>query len=187
MKPFRQPAKQFHKLKFWHRYLRSRRQHAIPTPVDRLDAAWRTLAATEDYRLHSDYLLRGATHNGYDRKPLPPLAQLFDYVEAGLYPPPELLLTLWEAWFGYMQAEGKLENAFFGPPVPKAGNYAARALAARKKVGVRIALYDGIKASKSKKAIARDLKSEYGTSFETALRTQPLEFDWADYNSKPEK
>lgn len=57
-----------------------------------------------------------------------PLAVLFLCIEMGYYPPPELLLVLHEAWQAYLQNSGKLtlEEAFLGPPKPKAGNHAMR-------------------------------------------------------------
>jgi hypothetical protein len=57
-----------------------------------------------------------------------PIEALAAYVESGLYPPPELLLVLRTTFESYIGARGEidLEEAFFGPPKRKAGNYAAR-------------------------------------------------------------
>ena len=56
------------------------------------------------------------------------LSSIFYYLEFGFYPPPELLLLLHERFDVYMAGEGdvSLEEAFFGPPHRKVGNYAAR-------------------------------------------------------------
>jgi hypothetical protein len=62
---------------------------------------------------------------------LPPLALLFLHVGFGLYPPPELLLTLNDAFDKYMDGCGKvdLESVFFGNLKTRVGNYAGRRFA----------------------------------------------------------
>lgn len=57
-----------------------------------------------------------------------PISALFNLVDDGLFPPPELLLTMTEMFTAYMAGRGKLslEEAFFGPTKRKAGNFAQR-------------------------------------------------------------
>ncbi|MBK8069788.1 MAG: hypothetical protein IPK27_19865 [Rhodanobacteraceae bacterium] len=57
-----------------------------------------------------------------------PLSGLFHYIDSGFYPPPELMLSLLECWDEYLTGRGSvsLEEAFFGRPIQKAGNYAKR-------------------------------------------------------------
>lgn len=58
----------------------------------------------------------------------PPMAALFVMVGMGLYPPPELMLAMSQAFIEYLEAEGRLEleDVFFGKPRQRAGNYARR-------------------------------------------------------------
>lgn len=57
-----------------------------------------------------------------------PLAALAYCLEAGVYPPPYVLLQIAETYKDYIhrQGEASLEDAFFGKPVKGMGNYAAR-------------------------------------------------------------
>lgn len=57
-----------------------------------------------------------------------PLAALAYCLEAGVYPPPSVLLQIAETYKGYIHKQGEisLEDAFFGKPVKGMGNYAAR-------------------------------------------------------------
>lgn len=59
---------------------------------------------------------------------IPPMAALFVMVGVGLYPPPELMVAMSQAFFEYLEAEGRLEleDVFFGRPRQRAGNYARR-------------------------------------------------------------
>ncbi len=59
---------------------------------------------------------------------LPPLHAFFLWVRYGLYPPPELLLGLADAFANYLdqKGEGELEVQFFGAKIKRAGNYARR-------------------------------------------------------------
>lgn len=58
-----------------------------------------------------------------------------DAVCSGFYPPPDVLFAVHDAFEAYLAADGKLslEEAFFGKPTPKLGNYAARMHAERRK------------------------------------------------------
>ena len=58
-----------------------------------------------------------------------------DAIGCGFYPPPEVLFAVHDALETYLAADGKLslEEAFFGKPTPKLGNYAARRHAERRK------------------------------------------------------
>jgi hypothetical protein len=57
-----------------------------------------------------------------------PLQAFFYFVEMGIYPPPELLLTLADCWTRYRGGAGalSLEDAFLGPAKKAVGNQAAR-------------------------------------------------------------
>ena len=66
-----------------------------------------------------------------------PLWRVFmDSISLGFYPPPEVLLAVYDNFNEYIEAEGKkdLETVFFGPPRKKLGNFAARHCAEHKKV-----------------------------------------------------
>lgn len=56
------------------------------------------------------------------------IAGFMDAIGSGFYPPPEVLLAVHDAFEAYLAADGKLslEEAFFGDPSRKLGNYAAR-------------------------------------------------------------
>ena len=90
------------------------RPRSSATPEESLVDCWDDMeAACQSIQANKPYLLRGRTHNDQ-----PPLAQFFDYVEGGLYPPPELLFTILDVWKTYRESAGKLslEEAFFGKP-----------------------------------------------------------------------
>lgn len=57
-----------------------------------------------------------------------PIRALFRYISYGRYPPPELLMAMRGAFDEYLEAGGDLalEEAFFGKPPRRAGNYAQR-------------------------------------------------------------
>ncbi|MGF1779775.1 hypothetical protein [Vibrio nomapromontoriensis] len=57
-----------------------------------------------------------------------PLAALAYCLQAGIYPPPSVLLQIADTYKGYVHKQGKisLEEAFFGKSVKGMGNYAAR-------------------------------------------------------------
>lgn len=57
-----------------------------------------------------------------------PLAALAYCLEAGVYPPPSVLLQIADIYKGYVHKQGEisLEDAFFGKPIKGMGNYAAR-------------------------------------------------------------
>lgn len=61
-----------------------------------------------------------------------PFDAFFFWIDAGFYPPPELLLALQDAFAVYEASRGEisLEETFFGPPKRKAGGF-ARQKAAR--------------------------------------------------------
>tara|TARA_B100001059_G_scaffold233135_1_gene272543 strand:- start:979 stop:1464 length:486 start_codon:yes stop_codon:yes gene_type:complete len=68
--------------------------------------------------------------NSEDRAPIAehPLAALAYCLEAGVYPPPSVLIQIAETYKGYIHKQGEisLEDAFFGKPVKGIGNYAAK-------------------------------------------------------------
>lgn len=57
-----------------------------------------------------------------------PLAALVYCLEAGIYPPPSILLKIAETYEGYIHKQGEisLEDAFFGKPIKGKGNYSSR-------------------------------------------------------------
>jgi hypothetical protein len=117
------------------------------------------------------YLLRGRTHDD-----TPPLAALFDYATTGHYPPPELLLTLLDAWTTYRESAGKvtLEEAFFGKPIPKAGPYAQRAMKQRKDLGAAIQLGEHIDEGKTKNQAVQLIADKFGGSEESLRKIKPI-------------
>lgn len=65
-----------------------------------------------------------------------PLWRVFmDSISLGFYPPPEVLLAVYDNFNEYIEAEGAktLETVFFGRPTKKSGNFAARRHAELKK------------------------------------------------------
>ncbi len=67
-----------------------------------------------------------------------PLAAFFMLIDRGVYPPPDVLLILLDAWGVYIESKGKksLEECFFGPAVPHAGNYSERLSARLRKLAI---------------------------------------------------
>lgn len=83
-----------------------------------LEQSWQTLSNSDDL----DEWIRD------DMVCDEPCAAMFFHINCGLYPPPELLLTVADMFDIYMKGEGaiSLEEAFFGKPTRNAGIYAAR-------------------------------------------------------------
>lgn len=159
---------QLQRLRDWHKAIVDRPSPSMGTSPERFVDQWDALEAADDtVRAHATFLLRDATHAGK-----PPLSQLFDYVEAGFYPPPELLLTLLDVWRTYLLAEGELslEGAFFGKTVQRAGNHAARAAKERKNLGIAFALGDLQGQGKTKTEAVTELVEKYGLSEDSTKR-----------------
>lgn len=82
------------------------------------EQAWQSLE-------ESSFLERGSELANTAENPLAMLSYIVDF---GFYPPPELLMVICEAYERYIVADGglSLDQIFFGPPVPRVGNYAAQ-------------------------------------------------------------
>lgn len=85
--------------------------------LDGLESSWQLLNAHYDGVVKRDEDEKTANN---------PLSSLCFHVELGFYPPPEILLAICDALSAYKASQGQmsLEEAFFGPPKRKAGNYA---------------------------------------------------------------
>lgn len=101
---------------FWRQMLARRRE---TTPAfDSLESAWEKL----DEHYH------GVVKREGERAAETPAEALFFHVEIGMYPPPELLLAVDEAYRVYLEGRGTLtlEECFFGRPPRKGGVLAKR-------------------------------------------------------------
>ena len=170
IKPFT-VAQQLQRMSAWREAVANRptsSSHSSEFLVDCWDAME---AASPNIQANKNYLLRDRTHND-----MPPLAQFFDYVDNGLYPPPELLFTLLDAWRTYAESGGDvpLENAFFGKPVQKAGNYAARAMKKRKDTGAAFELGIHMSQKNSKETAAAMIAEKYGGSEASIGKIKPI-------------
>jgi hypothetical protein len=162
---------QLQRLNEWHEAIESR-DHPGSTSTEFLADCWKDMeAACPNIQANKSHLLRGRTHNDQ-----PPLAQFFEYVEDGLYPPPELLLTILDAWRTYRESGGDLlmEDAFFGGPKPKAGNYARQAMKKRKDLGAAFELGKYQSQGKSKEDAAQLIADKYGGSAGSISRIKPI-------------
>jgi hypothetical protein len=160
--------RQLEALKEWHKAIEERPRPSGATPPEMLADQWEVLEChSVDVAANKSFILRGRTYD--DR---PPLAQLFDYVEAGFYPPPELLIAAFNAWVVYRERAGdlELEEAMLGRRVPRGGNYAARAMAKRKELGKSIALGQLMDEGMTKDAAAQHLACKYSISAEVLKR-----------------
>jgi hypothetical protein len=172
---------QLQRLSAWQQVIELRSRPSAATPPEHLVDQWELLeAADPSIKASASFILRGSTH---DNKP--PLAQLFEYVEAGFYPPPDLVLTVLDSWRRYCVAasadELTLEEAFFGKPKPKAGNYAAQALKKKKDLGAAFQLGEHIKQGKSKEEAAALIANQYGGSEESIKKIKAIDPDgWRD-------
>lgn len=162
------PEKQLHRLGEWHKAILNRLSPSSGTSTEYLVDQWEILEAHDPaIRANKDFLLRGETHDS-----TPPLALLFEYIDAGFYPPPELLLTLLDVWKIYLRSAGslKLEDAFFGKPIPKGGNYAARSRKKWKNLGVALELEKLMDQGKTKTEAVIEVSERYGLSEESTKR-----------------
>lgn len=71
-----------------------------------------------------------------------PLEALIFCIRDGRYPPPEILLSLEESWYEYLQAAGSLtlDEALIGKPVRKGGNYAMQTYGRNQNLSLAILL-----------------------------------------------
>lgn len=108
-----------------------------------------------------------------------PLAAFMYHVELGFYPPPELMLGLFYAWRDYVEGGGvvSLEEAFFGKPVRKAGNYARRKTGQMKSMILAIEHFNLVRDGMTKLQAAEALVERFhlrldAESLVRALRTR---------------
>lgn len=94
----------------WHSFLASAEAKDYPSLIG-FESNWQDIGAYPPER--GDEVIKNDTG---------PLAALFEYIENGFYPPPELLLTLLDLWMIYRTNNYKLEEVFIGASKPKAGN-----------------------------------------------------------------
>lgn len=94
----------------WHNFLTSKKAENYPSYID-FECKWQLIGAYPPER--GEDVIKNDTG---------PLAALFEYIEGGFYPPPELLLTLLDLWKIYRTDNYKLEEVFIGSGKPKAGN-----------------------------------------------------------------
>lgn len=138
--------------------------------LDGLKTAWAELESQYNYPNGKPLFERG---HALQKIASTPLAALFYFVDGGFYPPPELLLALCETYEHYMAANGEisLEEAFFGPPIPKAGNQARRKNALLIKFSKSLDMARLLKEGKTKMQAAEILAEKYGGTPESIART----------------
>ncbi len=104
------------------RQWRERLQVSTPPPaLVPLETSWQAI----DPALYAE---RGFTRSSDEGISGSVFDALFVLIGMGVYPPPELLLTLRDCYLEYIRGAGELslEDAFFGPPKHKGGNFARR-------------------------------------------------------------
>ena len=132
--------------------------------LNRLENAWAHCASQCDWPAFRD-------RENADKMAKAPLSALFGYVSVGLFPPPELLLALNDAYESYLGAGGEktLEEAFFGPVKKRAGNYSRRAEKRRRDLDIAFHVAslnsDGLSDERAGENVANELK-EKGISLE---------------------
>ncbi|GLQ98338.1 hypothetical protein [Dyella mobilis] len=164
---------QLQRLNDWQRAIDDRPKPSSATSRERFVDQWDALeSADPSIKANAGYLLRGSTHNNK-----PPLAQLFEYVEEGFYPPPDLLLTVLDVWNTYRQAAGdvELEEAFFGKPKPKAGSYARREMKKWRDAGAAFQLGELMAEGKTKDQASEIISDKYGVSKESMKKLKPID------------
>jgi hypothetical protein len=138
--------------------------------LDGLKTAWAELESQYNYPNGKPLFERG---RALQKIASTPLAALFYFVDGGFYPPPELLLALYETYEHYMAADGEisLEEAFFGPPIPKAGNHARRRNTTLTNLSKILDMTRLRKEGKTKIQAAEILAEKYGGTPESIART----------------
>jgi hypothetical protein len=101
-----------------------------------------------------------------------PLLAMSLYLEYGAYPPPAVMLWVRDQLEQYLSAQGKLslEEAFFGKPKRRAGNFAAREHAGRRLFAWWFEL--GVQVEKGKSEI--DAASEIVSREELKIEPESL-------------
>lgn len=162
---------QLKRMSEWLEAIESRPAISSATSPEILADCWETLETSPHVQANKSYLERGRT-----RGDMPPLAALFEYAAAGYYPPPELLLTLVDAWQRYTESTNDLtlEEAFFGKPVPKAGNYAKRAMKKRKDLGAAFQIGEYQSQGKTKAEAVKLIAKKFGGSEESLKKINPI-------------
>ena len=153
----------------WYEKLSSNAAADYPV-LDSLNESWEQLELLYEYPAGKPMFERGEKLRSTASTPL---SALFFFIDMGFYPPPELLLTLLDTWEYYRASNGEvsLEEAFLGPPVPKAGNHArrknAQLIAMLKALDMTRLLNEG----KTKTEAAEVLAERFGGTPETIMRT----------------
>jgi hypothetical protein len=134
-------------------YWRERLENADEYPVlSGLESCW------SDIDSQSKFIERNEDDQIADN----PFAAFFYYVDAGCYPPPEILLAMLEAFEVYCGVRGdiSLEEVFFGPPVKRAGNYAAKHDSKMNKIKVHFKFLKLLHEGKSRTEAAEIISNE---------------------------
>lgn len=153
-------------------YWRKRLQDCSNYPaLDGLEMRWQELEHRFADSNRREDLPRTSAH---------PLSALFYYVEAGFYPPPELLLALLDAWEVYLAARGEisLDEAFFGPAKKKAGNYSRQAASRLQKYVLSMQMHSLRRQGFSKLKAAEKISETLGGRMEPetiARITRPIQ------------
>jgi hypothetical protein len=93
-----------------------------------------------------------------------PFEALVFHVEMGFYPPPELLLSLLDAYQTYLDAAGKLtlEEVLFERPKRKAGGHAQRYVRRMKMVYMANKIHQLVQRGETKMRAAESVSNDFG-------------------------
>lgn len=161
---------QWKQVEDWHAFLESEAASNYPL-LDGYNHLWQMLDS--DYAGDGkSYIKRGADLR---RESDTPLALLFYFFGVGIYPPPELLLTLRDCWETYMASGGQLslEEAFHGKLKKGVGNYVSRKKASSKRADMESDFASLLEQGLPNMAAANALSQIYGSKAdpESILRT----------------
>lgn len=150
---------QWQQVERWHRVLEDERVDDYPVLAS-FNVAWDELNSLYEYNGES-VIERGGDLRRVSGSPF---STLFYFVDMGFYPPPELLLSLQDAWNRYIAAMGvmSLEEAFFGQTKKGLGNYAARKRSALRKMRMRLEFDRMLRAGMARTEIAEEMSNRMG-------------------------
>jgi hypothetical protein len=150
---------QWQQMERWHRFLQTKRNEPDSTLASLINA-WEFMDA--EFNPNNEWNIeRGAEIRRTNGAPLGALAH---FLELGLYPPPELLLTLADCWNCYMENAGHitLEEAFLGKPRKSAGNYAKQRKSRFSRVRIKLDFVNLLSEGKSGTEAAEIISQRLG-------------------------
>ncbi len=150
---------QWQQMEKWRRFLETKRGEPDSTLASLINA-WESMDAefnpNNEWNIERGEKIR---HNSGSA-----LGAMAHFLEMGLYPPPELLLTITDCWYCYVESAGhiSLDEAFLGKPKKSSGNYAKQRRTEFRKFRITFDFIQLLKEGKSRIEAAEIVSQRLG-------------------------